>query len=294
MKQYRSLFIVLALASGSAARVHADGSMEFSLNEVEQPHGVPKAAEPRAAKSESGSPIEDALGELRWGMSKDDVLRVLKKRLQAEFQAEVKHERDIVRQDALYQEAKQRYERIKNGFVTFDGGKNGWDVSPIADEFRRGNGESMLVMEDASARNFYFFMHGKLWKWYRELKADGAEGGFDALRSMVREQFGSMHAEKTQRGEGEQAIPGVSWADASTRATLIRRGPDACMIFEERATLEQLATLRRTALSREPRRNASLDAVLMNDTQKQGWVKDDPRVTAVSNAPAQPTRTKLQ
>jgi hypothetical protein len=295
VKQYRFLGLVLLVAGLHVGRAAADESMEFSLNEVE--HGsepvLPKAALPKPATASSGSPLADALGELRWGMNRSEVLRLIKNRMQAEFQARVKLERDIVRQDAMYQEAKQRFDQIKNSYITFDATKNGWDVSPIADEFRRGNDEGMLVMEDASARSFYFFMHGKLWKWYRELKAD-KEGGYAAVTSMIREQFSELHADKTQRGEGEAAIPGVSWSDANTRVTLIRRGADVCLIFEDRATLDQLSVLRRNAFGRQQARNGALDAVLMNDVQKKAWVADDPRVTGEGRAPQAPTRNHLQ
>jgi hypothetical protein len=272
--------------------------MRFSLNEVEQAGepALPKAAMPRPAQAGSGSPIADALGELRWGMSRADVLRLLKNRAQAEFLARVKRERDIVRQDALYQEAKQSFERVRSSYIAFNGPKNGWDVSPIADEFRRGNDEGMLVMEDASARNLYFFMHGRLWKWYRELKvAQGAEdGSFGALAVSVRDQFDGVRAERTQRGEGDYALPGVSWSDATTRVTLIRRGPDACLIFEDRAVLDQLATLRSNALGRQQAPSTALDAVLLSDSQKKGWMNDDPRVTGDGRAPHAPTKNHLQ
>jgi hypothetical protein len=257
----------VAISGLSGARAAADGKLEFSLEEVE-------AASAPEAPAQASAPISNALGELRWSMNKDELLKVLKARVEQDFQARVKAERDVLRQDALYQEAKDRYQRLRQGFVTFDGRKNGWDVSPIADEFRRGSGESMLVVDDRASRDYYFFVRGQLWKWYRELKP-AADAGYDQIADLMREQYGKGNARQIQDAESGASRPGLSWSDASTRATLIRHGADTCLVFEARAVLAQLAELRKDALSREQESNRSVDAVVLSDAQIEAWRRGD-------------------
>jgi hypothetical protein len=93
----------------------------------------------------------------------------------------------------------------------------------------------------------------------------------------LRAQFGTAPTRQARRFEGDSADGGLSWSDPSTRVSLIQRGADTCIIFEARATLEQLAVLRKDAISRERRSNTALDAVLLSDTQREAWKRDDPR-----------------
>jgi hypothetical protein len=281
------LWIGIDVLAGSSAA--ADPALEFSLAEVQAatpaetaatPVETPTPVEANAAPTLQASvSIYNALGELRWGMTKADVLKVLKSRVEGEFEARIKVERDIVRQDALYQEAKARYERIRNGFVAFDARKNGWDTSPIAGEFRRGTGESMLVVEDRASRDYYFFIRGQLWKWYRELKPEANTGDYDQVAELTREQFGAGRPEQAQRSEDGTRYEALSWNDASTRMTLIHRDSDTCLVFEAGAVLDRLAELRKDAVSDQAQSNHALDAVLLSDAQREAWRNGDPRVT---------------
>jgi hypothetical protein len=263
------LSVAINVLSGSPAA--ADGKLEFSLEEVEGT-SAPETPPPASA------PISNALGELRWSMNKDELLKLLKAHIEQDFEARVKAERDVLRQDALYQEAKDRYERLRQGFVTFDTRKNGWDVSPMADEFRRGTGESMLVVDDRASRDYYFFVRGQLWKWYRELKPS-PDAGYDQVADMMRAQYGKANARQIQDAESGTSRAGLSWTDVSTRATLIRRGADTCIVFEARAVLAQLAELRKDAVSRDAESNRSVDAIVLSDAQREAWRRGDAPTT---------------
>jgi hypothetical protein len=259
--------LALAISGLAGAPVAADSKLEFSLEEVE---GTSAAHAPAPASA----PISNALGELHWNMNKDELLQLLKARIQRDFEARVKAERDVLRQDALYQEAKDRFQRVRQGFVTFDARKNGWDISPIGDEFRRGTGESMLVVDDSASREYYFFIRGQLWKWYRELKPE-ANAGYDQVADLMRAQYGTPSTRQMQNGESGATRAGLSWSDASTRATLMRRGAETCIVFEARAVLAQLAELRRDAVPREQESNRAVDAVVMSDAQREAWRRGD-------------------
>lgn len=264
-------FGVLAVACIGAVpiRAHAQGTLEFTLEEIEAAGKPDAQKDPKEAK---GPPIARALGELRWGMSKNDVLALLKKRIRADYAQRIKREKNIMRQDALYRQANEAFRRVKDGYIEFDGHKTGWDASAIAEEFAHGSGESMLVVDDPSARDLYFFFHDRLWKWYRELKP-AAYGGanFDGVSGLLKEQFGKTKERAEPRSDGGPAYRMLSWSDKETRVSAIWRGSETCLVFEQRQTLEHLAELREHALPKHKKRNGVLDGVIMTTAQREAW-----------------------
>jgi hypothetical protein len=260
------LFGISFFLSGVAA---ADDVMEFSLDEATP--DAPRAGQVEAA-SAADAQVARALGELRWGMSSKQLLSMFKARLRAQYDQEARLERDILRQDALYQKAKARYEQIKDGLVHFDEKKNGWDVSPIGTEFRRGSQESMLVVRTAESHDYYFFINDRLWKWYRELEPSSVgAAGFDGVAEMMRGQLGAVAQQELSRSEGGPSLPGLAWDTTTTRVSLIQRGAAACLIFESQHTLAELPTLRKNAIARATGRHSVIDEVMMNGDALEQW-----------------------
>ena len=221
-----TLFLILAPFS----RVAAEDGLEFTLDEVDAA-SKPAGGKPAPAAVDSKRAIADALGELRWGISKADLLKVLKARIRAEFEQRIKVERDIMRQDALYQAGQEQYRRISENFVEFDASKSGWDVSPIGREFTRGNREAMLVVTNKTSRDLYFFIQGKLWKWYRELSLEAVnDGDPEEALAALNKRFGSGKAQKERQSDANVAYIGMTWSDGSTRVTAMLRGGDTCLI----------------------------------------------------------------
>lgn len=247
----------------------ADDVMEFSLDDTA---GDAERAGQAEAAADADAQVARALGELRWGMSSKELLAMFKARLRAQYDQQCKLERDILRQDALYQEAKTRYEQIKDGLVGFDEKKNGWDVSPIGTEFRRGSHESMLVVRTAESHDYYFFINDRLWKWYRELEPSSVGGaGFDGVAEMMRGQLGAVAQQQLSRSEGGPSLPGLAWDTTTTRVTLIQRGTAACLIFESQRTLAELPTLRQNAIARATNKHSVIDDVVMDDDAREQW-----------------------
>jgi hypothetical protein len=270
-----SLFLILAACS----RVAAQDGFEFTLDEVDAA-GKPGAGKAAAGKAAAGKPavskpaavdskvaIADALGEVRWGMSKADLLKVFKARIRVEFEQRIKVERDIMRQDALYQAAKDEYRRISENFIEFDVGKSGWDVSPIGSEFTRGNREAMLIVTNKTSRELYFFIQGKLWKWYRELSPEAVNAGDpDEALSVLKQRFGPGKPQKERQNDSQDAYPGSTWSDGSTRVTAMLRGSDTCLILEDVHTIEQLSVLRHHVDPKAPKNRvaSTIDAILLS------------------------------
>lgn len=252
--------LIVAVSCSAASTVAAQEGLSFTLDEVEAPQ--PKAAAPATVDTDAA--ITQALADLRWGISKDELLKLLKKRIRDDFDQRIKRERDIMRQDALYDAAKEQARRLSENYVSFDGHKTGWDVSPIAGEFAQGNGEAMLVVANGNTRDLYFFMRGKLWKWYRELTDQDSDNAL----AIYRKRFGRGSAQRERIGENKEVYQGVTWSNASTRLTVIRRGNDLCMIFEDNASIEQVAlSRRRVAPKGNSRAAATIESILLNDEE---------------------------
>ena len=262
MGKYGGFVAALGLVLTFKGAVQAEDAMEFSLEEATQ--------SPGAAASGAQERVTAAMGDLRWGMSRRAVLITLKKQLRAEFEEKIRVEQDIVRQDALYEESRERFRAIKDGFVEFNGRKTGWDISPLAPEFRHGSHEAMLVVRGAGIRDHYFFINDRLWKWYREIPV-AKSGGFDGMSELMAEQFGRAQVVDRPRDEHSPAYASMSWDTRDTRVTVFDRGAETCLVFEARKTLKHLAVLRRNAQPRGKRRNNILEGVLMDEGEREDW-----------------------
>ena len=267
--------LVLPLVLVAYSRALAQESLEFTLDEVDAASAPPPAkgkAKAKAPAVDMKKAVQEALGERRWGMSKADVLKMLKAQIRAAFEKRIKVERDIMRQDALYQESQEAARRLSENYVSFEGPKSGWDVSPIAAEFTRGNRETMLVVNGKNSRDFYFFIQGKLWKWYRELPSDATyDGEAEPVVAKFEARFGRGKPQMERRNDSKIVYPGATWTDGSTRVTALQRGSEACVIYEDLATLDQLAVLRHHV---EPKAKgsktaATIDAILLSGAKQQ-------------------------
>src|SRR5262245_18419864 len=103
----------------------------------------------------ANSSVAKALGNLRWGMSQNEVRSALKGKL------------------------KDKARDFEKSLVEFDGGRTRWDTTPVAEEYTHGNEEAMLTFRDADGSdNYYFFISGELWKWVKLYPA-ASFGGSD-------------------------------------------------------------------------------------------------------------------
>ena len=266
MSKYQ-VVLALSLILATASHVVAEEPLEFTLDEADAASG---SKERKPAPADAKQAIGQALGELRWGLSKADLIKLLRAQVRTEFEQRVKVERDILRQDALYQEAQERARRISEKYVAFDGQKTGWDVSPISSEFTHGNREAMLVVSGKNSRDMYFFIQDKLWKWFRELTPDArSETAPEATLAALEQRFGPGKPQQERRGESNEVYPGTSWTDGRTRVTALHRGSETCLIFEDAALLSQLAVLRHHVQPKmaKDRAASAVDSILLSEAE---------------------------
>ncbi len=156
----------------------------------------------KRAKAAPTAPVnEKALGDLRgpykFGMTKDEVLKVLRKQINERYDEEIGNTNDVYEQDKLRRKRKHELSRVSKSYVEFTGKKTGWDVSIIDDQFRHGTDESMMVYwenyQGKNQRRFFFFFEGRLYKMFIALNtaAMGGEGkNFAYYQGILEKRFG--------------------------------------------------------------------------------------------------------
>jgi hypothetical protein len=262
-------------------------------------HAAPVHASPKK-KSAKGSEkvpvsaeISKSMGDLTWGMTKEELQKKLIDRVKEHYRPLVAKTHDAVEEDRLRQAATDEMKRIKDSFVEFRGTATGWDVSFLRGEFTHGNGESMLVMRDANSQNFYFFMGGKLWKWYKAFDAEVFPAGdFSTFAGSVQKRFGPAKDAQGELSPGSGKRHWLEWQDDKSRLRAVDQTDFYgfyCLVFEEKATVANLASLRKNAHDVATKHEALVDAVTAPGSANADNSSDVvDRITGKSHAHAPP------
>jgi predicted ArsR family transcriptional regulator len=260
----RVLVVIAGLVSLSTPVAAEPAVMEFSLDEAE-------GAVRSQVQAEPGAELAAELQGMSWAMSRAEVVARLREELEVEYRARIRKELDVLRQDALFQELRLKRQRLGRGSVTFSGRITGWDVSQVADEFRHGSGESMLVLERDDHRAFYFFINDKLWKMYREYRPQAlGAASYEQAVARLAQRFGRGRSVVRARAEGSSAARWVEWSGRGTRLSALDRGAEVCIVLEDERTLQHLSVLRKDAKPRHQQRGHSVvDSIVISDEQRE-------------------------
>lgn len=239
-------------AVAHAAPAHAGGKKKGKKEAADK---VPVSAE-----------ISKSMTDLTWGMSKDELQKKLIDKVKEKYRPLVAKTKDPVEEDRLRTAATDEMKRIKDSFVEFKGTSTGWDVSFLRGEFTHGNDESMLVMRDQNSQNFYFFIDGKLWKWYKAFEASVfPAGNFNAFAASVQRRFGPAKEAEGELSPGTGKRHWLEWQDDKTRLRAVDQTDFYgfyCLVFEEKSTVNNLAKLRtHTREVNTTNKNALVEAV---------------------------------
>jgi hypothetical protein len=256
-----NLLFALLFGAGSALHVapaaHAAPAKEKKASKKKGKKGeekVPTSAE--IAKSMEG---------VTWGMSKDDLQKKLIDSVKEKYRPQVAKTKDAVEEDRLRTAANDEMKRIKDSYVEFKGTSTGWDVSFLKGEFTHGNNESMIVQRDKNSQNFYFFINGKLWKWYKAFDAEVFKAGdFNGFAEAVQRRFGPAKEASGELAPGSGTRHWLEWQDDTTRLRAVDQSDFYgfyCLVFEERATVNNLAKLRTHTREVASKQNSVIDAV---------------------------------
>lgn len=229
--------------------------------------------QPALGQSDFEAQVEATMADLQWGMRHREVFDQIEERIQERHRPALKAATGAIEQDRVLARAREDTARVKRDFVVFDGRVSGWDVSAIGPEFRRNTHEAMLVFEDERSKNHYFFMRGRLWKWYRQFHPDAFGGAdFDTVGQALMRKFGPAQERIGERVDGGGPERWLEWSGKRTRVTVIDRGTHIVLLLTDLRVHAQLATLRRNALPRRAqRKHKVLDAILMSEEEREAF-----------------------
>ena len=233
----------------------------FAVSGLTQPRRPPARGPRRPAVTAPAEPpmserIAQELGAFRWGMTHEQVLEVFRTQFRNAYAPRMKN-LGQVEQYRLIDERQREIRTLERSYVVFDGAQEHrqWDSSFIANEFTHNNNESMLVYQDERGnREFFLFINDRLWKRVQARNTNGARIQYDDFAAQLEALFGP--GRRIQNGT---RLDTVEWRDATTKLHTSDQTTffsAFCLIYEETATLAQIATLRVNAPTKVVRRSA--------------------------------------
>lgn len=275
MRRFSSRFVLVSLVLGlAAAPVAAKG--EKKAPPAKAAPAPKKAAPPVSA--ESKKKLAELYAGFKFGMTKDEVLGVLKKQLDQKYEEKIKATTDVRVQDGLRADKKTELARVSASWTQFDGKRTGWDVSIVEDEFAHNTGEAMLERWENSGgknqRRFFFFHDGKLWKMFVSLDV--------SILPEDKKSFSTFEAVmQGQYGPGDVGAGIITWRtdEFHVHAVDKLRTYDAlALIIEDPRERQALVPIREAKAP--PKRETSAVIKSVIDTDKS----DKPDVKSNSNA----------
>ena len=194
MRRFRSaLFVCVSVVGLSSAVLAAPAAP------AKKPAAAAKkAGPPPPVTAEHKKALAEKFGGFKFGMSKDDVLGVLSKQIDDQYDDKLKATTDVATQDRLRRDKKADLQRVASTYIAFDAKTSPWDVSIIDGEFAHNTNEAMMERWEneggKNQRRFFFFYEGKLWKMYLSLDVSiipEDKRNFDTFRGVMESQYGA-------------------------------------------------------------------------------------------------------
>lgn len=156
-----------------------------------------KLGPPPMVTGEHKKALAEKFAGFKFGMTKDEVLDVLRKSISERYEEKIKATTDVAMQDRYRKEKKTELARISSTYVEFNGKRTGWDVSIVEKEFAHNTGESMMERWEndngKNQRRFFFFYNQRLWKMYISLDVSMIpedKRNFDTFKGVMEGQYG--------------------------------------------------------------------------------------------------------
>lgn len=220
----------------------------------------------RSARGKTSSAIVEAMGELRWGASRKEVTDYLTRLTKETYRTELQATRDPMEKDRLRRQLREEVNSVKESYVQLDGRSTSWDASFLKNEMRHGRGEAMLVRRDDKSQNFYFFRHGRLWKWYKAFDSKTFPfRSFDKFGAMTKKKFGRGQEKSSRAGARTDARRWIEWQNQHTRLRAVDETEFYGffgLVFESKAALAAVAQGASSQRDRrKPERPSLVDSV---------------------------------
>ena len=260
----RMVLISLLLGLGAASVAAAPEKKKAPPAKTADKKPPPKKAAPPVT-AEGKKKLAELYAGFKFGMSKDEVLGVLRKQLEQKYEEKIKATTDVRAQDTLRAERKAELARVNASYVTFEGKRTGWDVSIVEEEFAHNTGESMIERWENSGgknqRRFFFFHNGKLYKMFVSLDVSilpEDKKNFETFEKVMQSQYGA--------GDVEPGL--ITWRtdEFHVRAVDKLRTYDAlALAIEDPRVKRELVAIRESKAPPKKETNSIIKAVVDKD-----------------------------
>ena len=173
---------------------------------------------PATGFAEKGKKDLDAvLGEIDWGDSRATVLKKMKQQMFAKLRKNKELRHDRVKMQQARKRMVEKYKRIKETYTPLSGDRTGYEVSVIAGEYTKNNGEALLKINDRVAQRFFLFLDGEFYKMvvaYRESYLNDV--GIKAFVGQVAKKYGQPDGTDYGKVAGEKTLVEATWKDPTT------------------------------------------------------------------------------
>lgn len=161
--------------------------------------------------------IQDVLGEIRWGDTKEEVVEKLRSRRIDALRENSRLRNDRVAMQRERQLVLDDMRRVEDSFTELRGSRTGYEVSVVAREFHPNNDESLMRIRDEVAQRYFFFHDGKLYKLVVAYDQSYVlDLPFESFLSQVTRRYGRPTASETDERQGEEVIVKAIWRDGRT------------------------------------------------------------------------------
>ena len=219
----------------------------------------------RANVTPHSDAIRGALGDVEWGWDRRRLVKYFTNKLREDYRPRIHKAGGAIEEDRLIHERDQKIRQLRKNFVRFNGRTTGYDSGFLRDEFTHRNNETMLRVRSDNADDYYFFIRGRLWKWYRAFDASVFAGAdWEQFSAALQGRFGRARQRQGALVEGGEDRQWLEWQDNESRARAIDNRTFYgfyCLVFESKETLANLDTLRTNPSRRRDRTHSLVQAV---------------------------------
>jgi hypothetical protein len=215
--------------------------------------------------------LADLAGKFKWGMTPDDIQKVIGETIKARFQEQITKETDIYSQDKLRADRDEEIKKVKDSYIKFDGQKSGWDVSLVDKEFAHHNNESMMVFWEKDQRRFLFFYNDHLYKQFIAFNSEHPafqNKTFDDFAKLIEKRFGPAEMKFANlRTKDEQTLDHLEWApsgdDELWAIDQSQFYGNFCLVLKQRSVAAQISS--KHGVAKSGNSSAIIDSVTTRD-----------------------------
>jgi hypothetical protein len=222
--------------------------------------------------------VGELAGKFKWGMSPEEVEKVIAEAITAKYAELLKKEPDVYKQDQLRKDQTEEIQKVKDSYIKFDGvspGNKEWATSLIQQEFAPRNDESMVTMWEKDQRRFLFFWHDRLYKQYIAFNAEHpvfAGKSFDDFAKIIQNRYGPAQMKfAAMKTREDMTLHHLEWPAAGEFQLYAIDQSDFygnfCLVLFNPGTAKQVELARTEHNTKPAKGNALIDAVTQPEKQ---------------------------